>query len=161
YDQFHRDEPWDSEHNKQLIDKMPAVFRSPNSNAEPGKTVYLGVGGARGMITLLPRGQNRTPSSGVRLAEVTDGTSNTIAVVEASDALATIWTKPEEWAPDQKDPLKGLVGLRPTGFLAGFVDGHTQLIPKTIDPEMLRRAFSRDDGQLIEWPDENVRAVPN
>ncbi len=29
YDQFHLDEPWDSEHNKTLIPKMPAVFASP------------------------------------------------------------------------------------------------------------------------------------
>jgi hypothetical protein len=159
YDQFHLDEPWDSEHNKQFIDKMPAVFRSPNSNAEPGKTNYLGVGGPRGVI--VAPGQGRGKTGGIPLSAVTDGTSNTIAVVEASDSLATIWTKPEEWVPEQKDPLKGLVGLRPLSFLAGFVDGHTQHIPNTIDPEMLRRAFSRDDGQPIQWPDENPRGAPN
>ena len=27
YKQFHLDEPWDSEHNKKLIEKMPAVYR--------------------------------------------------------------------------------------------------------------------------------------
>ena len=29
YDQFHLDEPWDSEHNKPLAAKMPAVYSSP------------------------------------------------------------------------------------------------------------------------------------
>ncbi len=29
YKQFHLDEPWDSEHNKKLIDKMPQIYASP------------------------------------------------------------------------------------------------------------------------------------
>ena len=29
YDEFHLDEPWDSEHNRKLIDRMPEVYRSP------------------------------------------------------------------------------------------------------------------------------------
>ena len=29
YKQFHLDEPWDSEHNKKLIEKMPNVLASP------------------------------------------------------------------------------------------------------------------------------------
>ena len=76
-----------------------------------------------------------------------DGTSNTIAVVEATDALAVEWTKPVDWVPDKKEPLKGLLGMRPNGFLAGFVDGHIQFIAKNIDPEMLLSLFSRDDGK--------------
>jgi len=38
YNEFKLDEPWDSEHNKKLIAKMPQVFRSPNSTARPGMT---------------------------------------------------------------------------------------------------------------------------
>ena len=42
YDQFHLDEPWDSEHNKKLIDKMPAMYRSPKSRLKaPGMTNYV------------------------------------------------------------------------------------------------------------------------
>ena len=41
FDQFHLDEPWDSAHNKTLIEKMPVVFRSPKSQAQKGKTNYL------------------------------------------------------------------------------------------------------------------------
>ena len=37
-------------------------------------------------------------------------------------------------------------------FLAGFVDGHVDFISKAIEPEMLRRAFSRDDRLPITWP---------
>ena len=33
YKQFHLDEPWDSEHNKKLLEKMPAVFAPADSEA--------------------------------------------------------------------------------------------------------------------------------
>jgi len=35
YDRFRMDEPWDSEHNKQLIPMMPMSLRSPGSKASP------------------------------------------------------------------------------------------------------------------------------
>ena len=47
YNQFHLDEPWDSEHNKQLVEQMPEVFRDPASKltTADGKSNYLGVTG--------------------------------------------------------------------------------------------------------------------
>ncbi len=40
YDQFYLDEPWDSEHNKPLIAKMPAVY-AKGGRPDDGKTVLL------------------------------------------------------------------------------------------------------------------------
>ena len=31
YKEFHLDEPWDSEHNRALIDRMPATYRCPDA----------------------------------------------------------------------------------------------------------------------------------
>ena len=84
------------------------------------------------------------------MAAVTDGTSNTIVIVEASDELAVEWTKPEVWEPDPKNPLKGVIGLRPNGFLAAFLDGHVQLLPKTTSVKNANALFGRDDGERIE-----------
>ena len=154
YNEFHHDEPWDSEHNKKLIAKMPAIFKAPSSKAAAGMTTYLGVGGKKGVITAPVDPKNTEPGNGVGLQELLDGTSNTIMVVEASDATAVAWTKPEEWVPDAKDPLKGLIGLRPNGFNAGFADGSVRFISKNVDPEMLRRVFDRDDGMQVNLEDE-------
>ena len=114
YNQFHQDEPWDSENNKKLIAKMPPEFRSPNSKAGEGKTNYLAV---RGEKTVFPGKQ------GVRIADIKDGTAHTIAIVEASDEKAAIWTKPDDFEYNDENPLQGLVGMHPNGFLAGFADG--------------------------------------
>ena len=146
YEEFKLDEPWDSEHNKKLIAKMPQVYRSPGSSAAPGTTTYLGIGG-RGMLTK-PTAEIPKPS-GLTFAACTDGTSNTIVIVEAGDEKAVIWTKPEEFVPEEKDPLKGLKGPFPGGFSAAFLDGHVQFIRLNIDPVMVWRAFERDDGQVL------------
>jgi hypothetical protein len=140
YDQFHLDEPWDSEHNKKLIAKMPPEYRSPNSRAGEGKTNYLAV---RGEKTMFPGKQ------GIRIAEVTDGMSHTIAIVEAADDKAVIWTKPDDFEYDNEKPLKGLTGLHPSVFLAAFADGSVRAISITIDPKILKGMFTRNGGETV------------
>jgi hypothetical protein len=148
YDQFHLNEPWDSPHNKALIEQMPAVYRSPNSTGKPGISNYLGVGGADGVFVRPQPGDKR----GTSIAQITDGTSNTIMTLEVPDASAVIWTKPGDFAPNKEDPKRGLLGVRPGGFLAGFTDGSVQFIVESIDAEMLRRLFSKADGQPVRLP---------
>jgi hypothetical protein len=151
YDQFHHDEPWDSDHNKKLIAKMPPTYLAPGSKAAPGKTVYLGVGGKHGLLGKPAKVvENNSFANGVNMASATDGTSNTVVIVEASDELAVEWTKPDEWVPDPKNPLKGVVGLRPAGFLAVYLDGHVQLLPRTTSVKNANAVFSRDGGERIE-----------
>jgi hypothetical protein len=141
YDQFHLDEPWDSDHNKTLIAKMPAVFRSPNSTAEPGKTNYLGVSGPQGIFP----GREK-----IGFRDVTDGTSNTIMIVEASDESAVIWTKPDDFVPDSKEAKKGLLGLWKGGFHAGFADGSVRFLDEAIDDQTLRALSTRNGSEPID-----------
>jgi prepilin-type processing-associated H-X9-DG protein len=141
YKQFHLDEPWDSQHNKKFVDMVIAVYRSPASTAKPGMTNYLTV---RGMHTAFPG------KEGIRLAGIPDGTSNTIMLVEANDAKAVPWTKPDDFPYNEKNPAAGLGGIFPGGFNAAFCDGSVRFIRGTIDAETLRRLFIRDDGQVID-----------
>jgi hypothetical protein len=140
YNEFHLDEPWDSEHNKKLIERMPKVYRSPASNAAPGMTNYLTV---RGPKTAFPG------DKGVKISEITDGTSNTIMAVEVSDNKAVIWTKPDDIEFNEKNPADGLVGLWAQGFQAAFCDGSVRFLPVSIKPQVLLDLFIRDDGHPI------------
>ncbi|MBV9126100.1 MAG: DUF1559 domain-containing protein, partial [Planctomycetes bacterium] len=140
YHEFHLDEPWDSEHNKKLIDRMPKVYRSPASQAPPGMTIYETV---RGPSTVFPG------AKGIPLTDIPDGSSNTIMVVEVSDRKAVIWTKPDDFELNEKNPLDGLGGLWPGGFLAALCDGSVRMIRNTIDPKVLLNLFNRNDGNVI------------
>lgn len=142
YRQFHLDEPWDSEHNKKLISKMPAVYKCPTSSVSgQGKTNYLTV---RGKNTIF------SGPNGTRIAEVTDGTSNTIMTVEVSDTRAVIWTKPDDFEYDEQDPLIGLGGVQGGTFIVGFADGAVELLPSSITPQVLKSLFTRSTGESVD-----------
>jgi hypothetical protein len=142
YGEFHLDEPWDSEHNKRLIPRMPRIYAAPGSRAaKEFKTNYL-----------VPHGDGMMFSDGkkTKLQEVTDGLSNTIMVVEASDDRAVVWTKPDDYEVDLKKPMAGLVGLRRGGFIAAFGDGSIHFLKDTIKPETLKALFTRAGGEFID-----------
>jgi prepilin-type processing-associated H-X9-DG protein len=142
YQQFHLDEPWDSPHNKKLIERMPAVFRHPESKAGPGKTVYVVPVGKDTIFPPRPKGI-RFP------ADIPDGTSNTILIVEVDDADAVIWTKPADLRYDPKNPFKGLRGKKTGSFNAAFADGSVRAIRRTIGLPTLRALFTRNGGEVI------------
>lgn len=112
--QFRLDQPWDSEHNRQLIEAIPEVFQVPGSTLPRGRTCWA-VPTSEG--TLFAGGRGR----GVR--EVIDGTSRTILFVEVADEHAPIWTAPDDIAPTAEDPARGLGGRGGPGFVASLADG--------------------------------------
>jgi hypothetical protein len=162
YTQFHLDEPWNSKHNKRLIARMPRIYRSLGSSADPGKTVYLGIGGEKGVFAPpKQKARNGQDNIGTRIRDITDGSSNTIMVVEASDVKAVIWTMPDDLEPDKKDPIQGLVGLRPGGFLALLCDGSVRFVPEPVNRKTLRALFTKNGGEVVSstWWSDNGGAV--
>jgi hypothetical protein len=102
------------------------------------------------------------PESGrVGVLDVTDGTSNTIFVIEAGTAVP--WTKPGDLPYDPKKPLPKLGGVFPHVIHAAFVDTSVHTLRKDFKESVLRAAITRDDGQRMDWtglqePIERLRA---
>lgn len=142
FDQFHMDEPWDSPHNKALIKHIPPTYVAPGSKAGAGKTNYVGVRNDKAIFR---------DGEGIRIADILDGTSNTIMIVEADDDHAVIWTKPDDLELDEKKPHTGLGKLRKDGFLATMCDGAVHFIPSSVTPETLLKLIFRNDGQVIDF----------
>ena len=150
YRQFKLDEPWDSEHNKKLISRMPAVYFSPASTNDLGKTNYMALRTTSSVIIPPKAAVNgKKMPIGNRIRDITDGTSNTVMVVEASDAKAVIWTKPDDFVPDAKDPAKGLPGLWRSGFQVLFSDGSVHFITPEIDINVLKAIYTRNGGEAF------------
>jgi len=141
YQEFKLDEPWDSPHNKKLIAKMPAVFRSPfQTRPEDGKTMYLV---PIGPSTIFPG------TKGISVRDITDGTSNTILVVEASEAQAVYWTQPQDFRVDPKDPARGLFVPVLNGTNVAFADGSVRFVSHAVTAEGLYAMFTRNGGDVI------------
>ena len=143
YREFRLDEPWDSEHNKKLIARMPSVYADPNNPqlAAAHKTRYL-----------LPTGPAALfqDKKGVNMRQITDGTSKTLMMVEALPDRAVIWTKPDDLEIDPKNPLAGLKGSPGGGFLAGWCDAAVRMIGDKTDDETMRRLFNPRDGLPVD-----------
>lgn len=146
YKQFKLDEPWDSEHNKKLISKMPQIFASPSLPPELAK---------KGMASYVaPVGEKTIfeGSEGTPFQKILDGTSNTIAILEADAEHAVIWTKPDDLKIDWKEPKKG-IELWKSGtssvFLGAFCDGSVRGISDKVDPTLLKKLLQMDDGEAI------------
>jgi hypothetical protein len=146
YKQFHLDEPWDSPHNRSLLSQMPRVFRDPSStDPDPGATVY--------QVFVGPKTGFESPQ-GETLLSFTDGTSNTVLVVEAATAVP--WTQPVDLPYDPKGPLPELGGHHTVagqqGFNVAMADGSVHYISDSIDETLLRAMITRNGGENVTPP---------
>lgn len=119
YSLFRHDEPWDSEYNKKLIPLIPAFYRSSRSQAGVGKTNLLAIRAQRPLFS---------GPGGASLFRGGELPGKTAIVVEAPDALAVAWTKPDDWEYESDKSIEQLFGFQPDGFYALFADGKVELI---------------------------------
>lgn len=146
YKEFHLDEPWNSEHNLKLIDRMPAVF------ADPDPTVRKAIGDKGKTTYVVPTGEGTVfhGDKGKAMKEITDGTSCTILAVEVVPERAVIWTKPDDWAVDWKNPLDGVRRSDGRPFAAVWCDGSVRIQGADTDPGWWKKVLTPAGGEVAE-----------
>jgi uncharacterized protein DUF1559 len=144
YSQYDFSEPWDGPNNSRLLASMPPVYACP-SHATTGantNTAYAAVFGEHCVF----RG-----AEPVKIADITDGTSNTVIVVEAAGA-GIPWMKPDDvdvikhpalgdrdgFSSDHAGGVQGLMG-----------DGSVRFFSQAINPQTLKALFTRDGGEPV------------
>jgi RNA polymerase sigma factor (sigma-70 family) len=138
FKEFKLDEPWDSEHNKKLLTKMPVPYRVGIEPKDATKTYYQGFSGPG---TIFEPGKN------IKIFDILDGTSNTLGVVEGGSPVE--WTRPADIPYHPKNPL-----VRPelpfsNVFTVALCDGSVAALRPDLDEKILRLLIERDDGNPI------------
>lgn len=144
--EFKLDEPWDSEHNKKLLARMPDVYAAPRGKTKESHSTFYQVFTGKGTIFNGQRGS--------RFVDILDGTSNTILVIEGGNAVP--WTKPADLVYDAKKPLPRLGGVFPEGFYFARADGSVNFCKTRFREPVMRALITSNGGEVIQGnPDDD------
>jgi len=165
FSKFDQTKPWDHSTNIALADTPLKIFRCPSTTLKtPGKSDYAGVLGSfevniqsfgleNGvMVTVTPRQRNST-----RLADITDGATNTILIAESADRLVTSTSR---WVSGSNcvlhDDHKGgkaqgtdLFSFHPVGAHVGYADGRVQFVPEGTSEQIISAICTRACGEIV------------
>jgi hypothetical protein len=141
YKQFKRDEPWDSDTNKELIDKMPDIYAPVRVKAKAGATFYQTFTG-EGTVFV-----KHVPL--FKISNIPDGTSKTGMVFEAGTPV--IWSTPVDLAFDAKKSLPKLGGLFEGEIQVVMFDGHVCHLRKNPDEQELKKLIMADSAMPLDW----------
>jgi prepilin-type processing-associated H-X9-DG protein len=159
YRDYRFDEPWDSPHNRTLAARMPRVYACPSDSPTGTPNTHTDYAMIVGPHTI-----SDGPTAH-RLSDFTDGTSNTIMVVEATGAGIN-WMEPRDLKaegmqfcinggpygnPNAK--LSEISSPHSGGANVALCDGSVHFISSSIDPKILKAMITIDGGEAITLPD--------
>ena len=156
YNQIRRDEPWDSEHNRQFWNKIPKFYQLPGKPKDD-KTYYQVFHGNESVFPKAKQPRFNVPMAGdvgIRGQSIADGTSNTFLVAEAANPVN--WMKPEDIPFQMNQPgLMDRLGNHWSGdrFHVAFCDATVRFISRKIPPQTLQALITRAGGESMEFPD--------
>lgn len=172
YDQYDFDEPWDGPNNRNLLEKIPSIYRDPiygeRMDHDTHYAAITGPGtGFPGGITLDdPKQAQRTrvlftprrnPRETTWMADFIDGTSHSVLVGSISPERKIPWTKPEDVAYTPDFPAPGGKG----GFAAPYrsdkgaagvflrADGSAFTVLETAPVQEYRKLFTIGDSMVV------------
>lgn len=147
FNSYSFNEAWDSPANSALLRPLPFAYSCP-SHMGPGQTTNTAYATITGETSLL--GDGRCHS----IKETTDGTSNTLMVVEAC-RLEIPWMKPQDI--DQAtlgrvgDP-SGVSSKHRGGVHVLLADGSVRFVSENVDPQVMKALTTRNgDEQLGDF----------
>jgi len=153
FQEFHLDEPWDSDHNKSLIPRMPAVYASPGKPTGDGLTEVVAPsaeGTVFGDITTVKSitDDESAGIAGIEMSSIQDGFSTTVLVMSVPK-LPVCWTKPVDCGGEPAELFARLERDGVSSIVLGYCDGHVNRVSTSLEPGGVRGIFTRDAGEIV------------
>ncbi len=144
YQQYNFDEPWNSPQNLALSNRMPEIYRcASDGQSAASQTSYAMIVGPNTIS------DGPTPTE---LSDITDGTSNTIMLVEAAGSGIN-WLEPRDLEADRisylvNDPVDpGISSDHPMGVNVLFCDGMVTFLDAAMDAEEVKAMCTVSGGE--------------
>lgn len=143
YDQFNKNEAWDSPANLPLSRSAQKLFTDPSAagGGASGQTDYLFVTG--------PGTAMDTAAGKLRIADIHDGMSNTAFLVEVKGSGIS-WAEPRDL--EIAGPMSLPPGNHPRGNLVLMFDASTTLLPSDTPPQTIHALATRSGAEVFQLP---------
>ncbi len=149
YEEFKLDESWDSEHNKALISKMPAIYRDITDPADSTTTRIQMIVGAK------------TPFAGAKPPKFLElRASDCMVLIRTGPSAAVTWTKPVDAEYIDDEPKK-MLGNLSDWLLCITSGGSTRSLKCEIPDDILRSLILPTGTDGTRKPLENELAPWN
>jgi hypothetical protein len=172
YQKYKLNEPWDGPNNRKLAAAMPEIYRCPShtedSSQAASETNYFAVVGPEAVF--LSAGTTRS------LRSITDGTSKTVMIIEAS-GLGVNWMEPRDLSLDEamqlltNRPRSGHLNVH-DGFLTttyyetserfvAYCDGSVHWVGQLRDVDVAKALLTAAGGERLpaDWAENFVPTV--
>lgn len=143
YKRFRLDEPWDSDHNRQLIEQIPPVYITPRYKLPLGQTVYLAPFGGDSLAS-----QTVWDLRSAKLIDIKDSPENTILVIETLPSTAVPWTAPSDIDISVED-LRNHLESPPNASNLLFLDKSRRWISSSAELSNIKALLSCCGGETI------------
>ncbi len=147
YDKYDFNEPWNGPNNSKLHGEVVHVFCCPSRPTRQSRT-------ETSYVAVVSAGTAWPGDRSIKLANITDGTSNSILVTESANS-GIHWMEPRDLTFDEipmaiNPPTgPGISSPHPAVALALFADGHIRAITNNTPSEIIRRLLTIADGEPI------------
>jgi hypothetical protein len=140
YKQMDVTQPWDAPPNKRFASQRIMTYCSAADPPEEVETRYR--------VFVGPHTLYEPGAKPIKMADITDGTSNTIFAVEAAETVP--WPQPKELQYDRNGELPALGVPGRKGFNAAMMDGSVRFVPEKTSSESIRGGIEPKDNRFFE-----------
>ena len=148
YDAYNFAEPWDGPNNRLLLNRAPWTYSCPNASGSRYTGPYTNY------VALVGPGSVFPGAGTTRIADIRDGTADTLLIVETADAKIP-WTAPVDLDATRITPTvngpthPGISSLDGSGAYVLFADATRRWVRPDIPPSVLKAWMTINGGEPV------------